>query len=377
MAHTIDDLPLAHGRAGTRRVLRVHRFGTPGARPKAYIQAGLHADETPGHLVAQHLLAALKGLDAAGAVTGEVVLVPVANPIGLDQIVLQSLSGRFELATGVNFNRSYADLSGVVADAVRGRLCGDTAADVALVRQELRRAAEALPAATQADALRRALLTLALDADLMLDLHCDFDAVMHLYTAPGLWEGFRDLAARLGCEAAFLADQSGGHPFDEACSGVWWRLRERLGTDADALPVACAATTIELRGQLAVDDATAARDAAAILEHLRHRGMLAGDPGPAPAPRCGATPLAGVDRVAAPEAGIVLFRVALGDRVEPGQVVAEILEPESGIRHPCRARVAGPVWTRHLNRFVGAGEGVLSIAGTEPLAAPGTPLLTA
>lgn len=377
MAHTIDDLPLAHGRAGTRRFLRVHRFGTPGARPRAYIQAGLHADEIPGHLVAQHLLAALKDLDAAGAVTGEVVLVPVANPIGLDQVLHQTLSGRFELATGVNFNRAYADLSGTVAEAVRGRLGGGPAADVALVRRELRRAAEALPAATQAEALRRALLALGAEADVMLDLHCDFEAVMHLYTAPDLWDGFRDLAARLGCEAAFLAAESGGEPFDEACSGVWWRLRDRLGLDAAALPMACAATTIELRGKQAVDDAAAARDAAAILDHLRHRGVLAGDPGPAPAPRCAGTPLAGVDRVRAPVSGILLFRAELGELVEPGQVVAEILEPESGERHPCTARSAGPVWSRHLDRFVGAGETVLSIAGTEPLAAPGTPLLTA
>ena len=38
---------------GTRREIEVLRFGTPGARPKAYLQAGLHADELPGMLVLQ------------------------------------------------------------------------------------------------------------------------------------------------------------------------------------------------------------------------------------------------------------------------------------------------------------------------------------
>ena len=30
-------------------------FGEEGARPKTYIQAGLHADEAPGQLAAHHL----------------------------------------------------------------------------------------------------------------------------------------------------------------------------------------------------------------------------------------------------------------------------------------------------------------------------------
>lgn len=52
---------------GVERTLRVHRYGTPGARPKAYFQAALHADEIPGLLVAQHLL---RGLEQAQGKVG-------------------------------------------------------------------------------------------------------------------------------------------------------------------------------------------------------------------------------------------------------------------------------------------------------------------
>ena len=33
---------------GVRREIHLLGFGRPGARPKAYLQAGLHADELPG-----------------------------------------------------------------------------------------------------------------------------------------------------------------------------------------------------------------------------------------------------------------------------------------------------------------------------------------
>ena len=53
-------IPLGADRPGTQRTLLVHRYGDPDARPKAYLQAALHADETPALLVAHHLVAAAR-----------------------------------------------------------------------------------------------------------------------------------------------------------------------------------------------------------------------------------------------------------------------------------------------------------------------------
>src|SRR4051812_3068159 len=82
-------------------------FGTPGAGKKVYIQGSLHADEVPGMLVSQFLRKRLIALEAAGKLAGEVILVPAANPIGLSQAIHGAAFGRFDLTTGVNFNRSY------------------------------------------------------------------------------------------------------------------------------------------------------------------------------------------------------------------------------------------------------------------------------
>lgn len=99
---------------GTTRELVSLHFGNAGLGPKALIQASLHADEPPGLLVAWHLRRELAALEAAGRLRGEIVLVPMANPVGSAQRLLGRALGRFELALGENFNRNYADLSAAV-----------------------------------------------------------------------------------------------------------------------------------------------------------------------------------------------------------------------------------------------------------------------
>ena len=107
----VEHIPLKHAPSGTSRELCVYRFGQAGARPKAYIQAALHADELPGILVVHELRKLLSKADESGELVGEVVLVPAANPIGLAQDLLGVHHGRFALADGQNFNRGFADLT--------------------------------------------------------------------------------------------------------------------------------------------------------------------------------------------------------------------------------------------------------------------------
>lgn len=81
--------PLISPACGTSRSLSSWHFGVPGRGPKVYLQASLHADELPGMLVLQHLRQRLQAAEVAGQLQGEVVLVPLANPIGLDQTWMQ------------------------------------------------------------------------------------------------------------------------------------------------------------------------------------------------------------------------------------------------------------------------------------------------
>ena len=367
MSHRVEYLPLAISSLGTRRQLSVHRFGAAGARPKAYLQAALHADELPGVLVAQHLLRRLIAADAAGAIRGEIVVVPMANPIGLDQQLLGRHLGRFDIASGENFNRHYPMLADAVAAEVGNDLGADAGANVALIRAAMLRALARDEPSAELPWLRNRLMRLAVDADLVLDLHCDQDALLHIYTGSHLWPAVADLAADLGCRACLLADESGDDPFDEAFSGVWWRLAERFAGKATIPTDACLSATIEWRGQADVDDALAAGDADGLYRFLSRRRLIAGAPVPLPPPLCEGTPLAAVDVVRSPVPGIILYHLPLGAAVRSGDLVAEVIDPTAADpaepRRELRSRTEGLLFARSVDRLARPGQSVAKIAG--------------
>ena len=353
---------------GTRRELLSLHYGPLDSGRKAVLQAALHADEVPGLLVAHHLRRRLAQLEADGALRAEVVLVPFANPIGLSQRVLQAFAGRFELQSGENFNRHYADLVPGAAGLLEPRLRGGAAVSVALVRAALREACAGLAVTTELESLRRALLALAIDADVVLDLHSDNEAVLHLYTATQLWADIEPLARLMGSRAVLVADCSGDEPFDEACSTVWPRLAAELGRRLGrpvTLPHACVATTVELRGEHDVDHELAAADAEALLQYLAWRGLVDGAPARLPGLACEPTPLAGSIPVVAPHGGVLVFRSELGATLRRGEPLAEIIDPGSGATSLMASPVDGVFYARESRRFVPAGTRIAKVAGRE------------
>jgi predicted deacylase len=345
----------------SHRVTALH-FGQPGRGPKAYIQAALHADETPALLVAQALRAPLAALEAAGDVLGHIVLVPFANPVGLAQQTLGLHQGRFDLRDGVNFNRLIPDLTEAVALAVAGQLGADEQENVALIRHALRQAAAALSANNPVADLKKQLLQWATDADTVLDLHCDQQATLHLYGLTPQADVLAELGALLGAQAMLLATESGDSPFDEACSRPWFELQRRH--PRLQIPLACFSTTVELRGEADTSHELARHDAAAILEFLRRRGVLGGPPQPLPAPLCLPTPLAASEPVTAPRGGIVVFHAQPGDRVEAGARVADVVDVETGEVLPLHAQSAGLLYARCATRWARPGQPLAKIAGT-------------
>ncbi|MEW6123357.1 MAG: succinylglutamate desuccinylase/aspartoacylase family protein [Pseudomonadota bacterium] len=346
------------------RGVTVFRFGQAGARPKAYLQAGLHADEFPGMLVLRYLAAHLAEAAERGEILGEVVVVPQANPIGLAQQENGFLQGRFETASGRNFNRDYPDLAAQAAGALDGRLGPDAQANVATIRAAMGAALERIDPPDELAALRKTLMGLAYDADIVLDLHADNEALLHMYLGTPLWPDAADLAAEIDARAVLLAEVSGGNPFDEACGGPWWELAKRF-PDA-AIPPACLSATLELRSNDDVDDGLARSDAAALLRFLQRRGLVKGDPGPLPRLLCAATPLDAMQQMRAPVEGLVNYRARLGDQVRAGEVLAEIIDPLGEVTS-VPATTDGLLFARHSQKYAWAGKVIGKVAGAVPL----------
>ena len=340
-------------------------YGSAGSGRKVYIQASLHADEVPAMLVAHFLRRELERLDADGRIRGEVILVPAANPIGLSQVVHGMPFGRFDLGTGVNFNRAFRHVADELKTALAGKLGLDAAANVATIRAEACAAIGRWEPADAAQVLKKTLLAMAIDADIVLDLHCDNEALLHVYTGPALAERVQPLATLLGARAYLLSAGSGGEPFDEACSRLWWDLAAHFGP-AIPIPPACAGITVELRGEMDVRYDYAEQDARALLQYLAREGVVDIPQTALPAPLCAASPLEAVEPLHAPQSGVLVFLKALGDEVKAGDAVADIVNPVTGETSTVRASRDGLLFASTAHRHLLRGMHVCKIAGTTP-----------
>jgi uncharacterized protein len=355
---------LAETALGTNRELISFHYGTAGAGQKIYIQASLHADELPGMLVAHHLRSRIEALEAAGKLNGEIVIVPVANPIGMAQMMMRTHLGRFDIGTGENFNRHYPALFDGVVARVANLLSDDANNNVAQIRIAMQAVLANESATTEISSLRKALLSLACDADVVLDLHCDCDAVLHLYTATPLWSQTEPLARYLGASATLLATESGDNPFDEACSQTWWQLAEHF--PQYPIPLSCLSITVELRGMTDVNHAQAIADADAVISFLQHRGVISGAPNPLPQLKYPATPLAGAESITTPVSGVVVFLRESGDWVEVGEAVAEVINPITGHVHTLASTTEGIIYAQENHHFATAGMWLVKVAGSTP-----------
>lgn len=182
--HEVRKVLLPSSGIGTQSQLLFHKYGHTGRGKKVYIQASLHADELPGMLVAHHLIKLLEEADKQNLIAQEILIVPFANPIGLGQNFLGKHQGRFSTASGVNFNRSFADPFQAVVKRVEGRLHETSAEEnVRIIREALvaeldERLDPASGVKSVEEVMKLHLLRGACDADLVLDLHCDCSKFM-------------------------------------------------------------------------------------------------------------------------------------------------------------------------------------------------------
>ncbi len=348
---------------GSEARLTVLRFGPPEARPKVYVQASMHADEVPAMLVADHLRRRLTELAHAGRLKGEVILVPQANPLGGAQGLLGTHLGRHHLSSGRNFNRFWPDAT--VAVLARREIFGhDAAANTERVRALAAQwlADEAASMAHGPDAqLKLQLMQLAHDADIVLDLHTDDDAALHLYVDRDCWPDLADLAALLDAKVVMLCRDSGGNAFEETVAAPFIALKEA------GIPVHQPITvTVELRGRFDVSDALAARDADALLAFLVHRRVIAGEVS-VPSFAGVAAPFSATEPVRASVGGVVVFLKEKGAQVRAGETIAEILDPATGKRTPVPVRTSGRLFTRTMHRWVLAGDVIAKVQGDTPL----------
>jgi uncharacterized protein len=353
---------------GTEQFLLVHQYGVVDASTSGgiYIETSLHADELCGMLVIHHLLKLLDVACKHNAIRKPITIVPFANPIGLGQSMFEKHMGRFSLNSGTNFNRGYTDFSSLVINKISvGDLKLHYASADGLTQQQAEEANKEMIRAfvvsetqkkiesslvsglSNEEWLKLFLFKMAVSNDIVIDLHCDVEANLHMYTHDACWPALRDLASEMHMETILLSSDSGTMCIDDACNHLWYSLKHQ--DDSLPVPMGCEATTVELRGQLDVNDDLAYNDALNLFRFLQRRGYvslplkhreddsISFDDIPLEgrvvnmetdirlAPLREGTPLSGADIIKSPCAGLVIHKKQVGEEVLIGDVVAEIV----------------------------------------------------
>ncbi|AWY00532.1 succinylglutamate desuccinylase [Marinomonas primoryensis] len=370
MSYQIYSHVLPSATPGTQRILKAHHFGEAGARPKVYFQAGLHADEWPGFLVLNRLIKLLKKADKSGLIQGEIVIVPVANPIGLAQNFHGYIPGRFAFSDGGgNFNRNWPQLGSKVHKRIKHDVTGDAETNVTLIRKAIREELTLLPENTELQGMKKMLLALSMDADDIIDLHCSGEACMHAYVAQEFEDHFRPLLALLGAKVGLSELETGAASFDETNVSVWRDLKSHY---AHLVPWGSRSLTVELRGENDISEEYAQQDAKALLDYLILREVVSGEAPIIDDSDVKYYPLDAMDLVKAPCAGIVCYHKAIGEEVEAGEEIGEVVnlmeDDVDTSSYPLIARTNGVFFARVQRRLVVYGESIAKIAGREHLA---------
>ncbi|GAB3478277.1 succinylglutamate desuccinylase/aspartoacylase family protein [Marinomonas epiphytica] len=370
MSYQIYSHVLPSATPGNQRIIKAHHFGEAGARPKVYFHAGLHADEWPGFLVLNRLLKRLIEADNNGLIKGEIIIVPVANPIGLAQNFHGYIPGRFAFSDGGgNFNRNWPQLGHKVEKRIKGDISHDESANVQVIRQAIAEELALLPETTELQGLKKTLLALSMDADEVIDLHCSGEASMHAYVAQEFENHFKPLLALLGAKVGLSELETGASSFDETNVSVWRELKSHY---AHLVPWGSRSLTLELRGENDINEACAQQDSQALYDYLVLRGVVDGE---CPEPDTSEVqyyPLDAMDLVKAPCAGIVCYHKEIGEPVEAGEVIGEVVnlmdDDVMSSSYPLVARTNGVFFARVQRRLVVHGESIGKIAGIEHLA---------
>ncbi len=290
--------------------------GTHPAAGRAYIQSSMHGSEVQGNAVIAELLEVF----ARTPPRGDVVLVPNANPFAVNQKSAEYTLGRFDPSTGENWNRNYwlPELGGsrrMPWEQLKRKAWARMAA-------ELRSRLEGnLPFGQR---LALTLQSLAVGADYVIDLHCANVSARHLYTP----DHAEDAARYFQIPLMLSIPNTFGGAMDESVSCAWWNFWRELKAEGypqlPSLRDIPQGYTLELGGQEVISREGAGRDAAGILNFLRHKGVVSGRvKKPAASRVCD---LKDYKTIYSRHAGHVDFTAPMGVPVRRGQQLAQTLQ---------------------------------------------------
>ncbi|XOV80432.1 MAG: succinylglutamate desuccinylase/aspartoacylase family protein [Aestuariibacter sp.] len=317
-------LVVAQNASGRNLNVPVYKFVSDLPGPKVYIQSSIHGAEVQGNVVLYHLLQALK----KAPLKGEVTLVPNCNPVGSNLKSGEYTLGRFDPVNGQNWNRAYHYDQDLVSEFAE-KIQPDT--NISHVKQEYRHKLKASIDAKLnhswglglAECLNLKLQRMALEADIVLDLHNGPVSTRHIYVP----EYARESAHYFNIPHVIFIPNTFAGALDEATFCPWWSLADKLKSRYPETDwhFGVEAFTMEMGSQEVIEFEAGATDAKSILTYLSYKGCFTSTLYSPEKMSRYAVYLKDYKTLFSDFGGMVEYLVQPGQKVKEGQAMARVL----------------------------------------------------
>ena len=276
----ISTIPLLQLTSSDRIWLQVYKF--TGTRPgkKAYIQANLHGAGISGNAAIQELIQVLINLEE-DQLEGEIWLVPVCNPIGIDRRSNQFYTGRYNSYNGKDWNRIFWDHEKEGEDIfafAQSQLDYDREIIRKNFLKKLKTSFDQLSLAIQSPlsvpcrlVYQYQLQFLCLDANYIIDCHSASDRTLdYLYC----FSSREDSAKSFLFEHSILMNDYDGDSFDDAFFKPWIALEKSFAQLGRSIQFDIESWTLELGGDPEIQPESVSKGVRGIKNYLATKGML-------------------------------------------------------------------------------------------------------
>ncbi len=381
MKPNIYTIPLRQFASGDFLYLQVYKFTGSKTGKKAYIQANLHGAEISGNAVIHHLIEFLMSLDDSQLI-GEILLVPVCNPQGVNARSHQFSSGRYNSYDGKDWNRIFWDYEkeDIDIEAFAKTQINLTETEIKNnYRQEILRSFDrqletinsgrGTPFYKQ---YRYRLQSLCLDADYVIDLHSSSNQSLdYLYCFHGREESANSFLLDYGMLMG--EGEYDGDAFDEAFLKPWLALERSFKKLGKPIQFDIESWTLELGSGMKMNPESVAKGIRGLKNYLAHKGILRISEFPLKEiadHQIVFTPKKEMKSYYAPVGGMIQNRVEPGTVVKQNQCIYQILNFNKNQELPkvvdVFAETDGLVLDNSTNHSVHQGDFVLDIIWENP-----------
>ncbi len=373
MISEITNIPLRQMASGDYLYLQVYRFIGNEPGKKVYIQANLHGAEIAGNAVIYQLIEFLRNLDRT-YLSGEIWLVPVCNPMGVNQRSHHFASGRYCTYEYQDWNRIFWDYEKEVDDL---SIFAESQINLPVeeVRQNYLKAIKdcfdsylqkmnSASGVSYTEKFSYQLQSLCLDADYLIDLHSSTNQGLdYIY----YFRHREDSAKYFLLDFGILLNEYDGDAFDEAFIKPWLALESCFQKLGKEIRFDIEAWTLELGTGMKMKPDSVAKGVRGVQNYLVQKGVLKipnlvqEDNPPQEMLFKSRTQ---VTKYYASAGGMIQSRVELGSQVKAGDVIYQILSFNKQGNLPqiidvC-AEADGLVYDVATNQAVNEGEYVIA-----------------